>query len=146
MESGKINGVLQENKLTVKHKNKTFYFETSGNYIIHHYQRNKYYIYEIHINPSLNELVIYDTMNEEFRKYYYTKYFIDNNYNVITLLAPPHYNTPDEFRNVWKIYINDKLEDDGIIIKDEISFEENDTEIILFDNNEKLKIIKKRNR
>jgi hypothetical protein len=141
---GKINGVINNNRLILKYKNNKFLTETIGNNIVNYYEKNKNYIYEININPSLMELVIFDTVNLTFRKYYYTKYFIDSNDNAIILLAPQHFNTPEELKNNWKLYINDILiEDEIVITNDEIYFEETANTIIVYNNNKKIATIEK---
>jgi hypothetical protein len=144
ISTGKINGIIDNNQLTLNYKHNIFFSETIGNSIINYYEKNKNYIYEIHINPSLMELIIFDTVSLTFRKYYYTRYFIDSNNNAIILLAPQKFNVPEELENIWKLYINDVIIDDEIIITNyEICFEETNNAIIVYNNNEKIIIIEK---
>jgi hypothetical protein len=138
-----IYGKIEKNQFMIEYENRVYSLNINGNVILNYYQENDKDIYEIHVNPSLMELVIFDRNNKTFEKYYYTKYYMNNN-NVITLLAPPHFNTPPEFSTIWKLYINNILINDNIKITGIINFEEDDQEIIIYNNSEVIIILDKR--
>jgi hypothetical protein len=127
---------IEFDRFVYEYNNKKYSVKISGKVIINQYQRNNLDIYEIRVNPSLMELIIFDKSTELLKKYYYTNYYIDIDNNIITLLSPPHFNTPDEYLNLWTIYINNELKYNDIKINGKIRFEENDTQIIIYSEEE----------
>jgi hypothetical protein len=135
---------IEFDKFVYEYNNKKYSVEILGKVIINQYPKNNLDIYEIHVNPSLMELIIFDKSNKLLKKYYYTNYYIDINNNIITLLSPPHFNTPDEYLNIWKIYINNELKYNSVKINGKIRFEENATQIIIYSEEEIVLIMEKK--
>ena len=73
---------------------------------------NREYI-EVHINPSLEELIAYDRETGTYSKYYCTKYCLNENDDVLTELDPPHFGSQD--KSDRKFYVNGDLVFEGRI-------------------------------
>jgi len=84
-----------------------------GNAIVTTFVHNKYEYIEIHINPSLEELVKYNSEKNSYEKYYYTKYCINENDDVLLELDPPHFGSQDKKNR--KFYVNSDLVFEGVI-------------------------------
>jgi hypothetical protein len=87
--------------------------KVDGNAIVNTFVHNKYEYIEIHINPSLEELVKYNSKKNTYEKYYYTKYCINENDDILLELDPPHFGSSDKrYRN---FYVNSDLIFEGDI-------------------------------
>lgn len=51
--------------------------------------------FEIHINPSHSELVVFNHKTMKFTTYIYTQYFINGNMDILTVVDPPHFSSQD---------------------------------------------------
>lgn len=68
---------MESDRLIIKYENKIFKIKTLGNSITRYHAFGKKYIFELHINPSLGELIVFDTVKKTTEdSYLYTNYHI----------------------------------------------------------------------
>ena len=111
-----------------------------GNSIGTPFVHNSYEYIEVHINPSLEELVIYDREKHSYKKYYCTKYCVNENDDVFTELDPPHFGSRDTKDR--KFYVNCDLVFEGEIEEFD-SMESGVSEFRVYSNGESILSISK---
>ncbi|WP_078129821.1 hypothetical protein [Leptospira alexanderi] len=134
-------------RLIIKYENKIFKTKTFGNSITRHYPFGKKYIFELHINPSLAELIVFDTVKKTTEDVYlYTNYHITKDGFMIIMLSSPH-GTQDRIDGKgWSLYVNRKLLKKNLVVKDHISFDEQRNLIKIYDGEKLLlKLVKSEN-
>ena len=114
--------------------------QVDGNSIGTPFVHNNYEYIEVHINPSLEELVKYDREKHTYEKYYYTKYCVNENDDVLTEVDPPHFGSQD--KNDRKFYINGDLVFEGRIEEFD-NMESVESEFRVYSNGENILSISK---
>lgn len=71
--SQKISAEMESDRLIIKYENKIFKIKTLGNSITRYHAFGKKYIFELHINPSLGELIVFDTVKKRPKIRTYTQ-------------------------------------------------------------------------
>ena len=59
------------------------------------FSKGRFEFFEIHINPSHSELVVFNHKTKKFATYIYTQYFINDNMDILTVVDPPHFSSQD---------------------------------------------------
>lgn len=134
-------------RIIIKYKNKIFKTKTFGNSIMKYYPFGKKYIFELHINPSLGELIVFDTVKKTIENaYLYTDYHITKDNFIIILLSSPHFTQDNIDGAGWSLYVNRRLLKRNLVVKNRISFEEEKNQIKIYDGEKPLlKLIKNKN-
>ncbi|WP_232616664.1 hypothetical protein [Leptospira weilii] len=145
--SQKISAEVESDRLIIKYENKIFKTKTLGNSITRYHAFGKKYIFELHINPSLGELIVFDTVKKTTEDaYLYTNYHITKDNLIIILLSSPHYTQDRIDGNRWSLYVNHKLLKKNLVVKDRISFDEEKNLIKIYDGEKfLLKLVKSEN-
>ncbi len=145
--SQKISAEVESDRLIIKYENKIFKIKTLGNSITRYHAFGKKYIFELHINPSLGELIVFDTVKKTTEdSYLYTNYHITKDNLIIILLSSPHYTQDRIDGNRWSLYVNHKLLKKNLVVKDRISFDEEKNLIKIYDGEKLLlKLVKSEN-
>jgi hypothetical protein len=124
--------------LNLEYEGINILIEITGTAIINSYKKNNLYFYELHVNPSLSELIIFDTINSSMTSYLFTYYFICENNSIVILKAPPHFSELKE----WELYYNEELLDNTIILNGDIIFYERNKEVYIIEDGDEIYMIK----
>ena len=81
--------------LKVNYKNTEYKTSVSGNAVMEQFQKGNSAFFEVHINPSLSELVVFNIKTKKFTTYMYTRYFINNSMDILTVVDPPHFSSEE---------------------------------------------------
>lgn len=105
--------LIKDGLLKIGNGKTALLIRVDGNSISNTFVHNDYEYIEIHINPSLEELVKYNRKKNTYEKYYYTKYCINKNDDVLLEVDPPHFGSQNKKNR--KFYINSDLVFEGAI-------------------------------
>ena len=81
--------------LKLNYKNREFKTAVMGNGVMEQFQKGGSAFFEVHVNPSLSELVVFNLKTGKFTTYVYTQYFINDSIDILTVLDPPHFSSED---------------------------------------------------
>lgn len=87
---------IKGEQLVLNFKSVNYRTEVSGNAVTHQFQKKNKAYFEVHINPSLSELVIFNLKTKKFETFLYTRYFINSRMDILTIIDPPHFSSENE--------------------------------------------------
>ncbi|GEM_PF-4544255 len=87
---------IEGEQLVISYKSVEYRTQVTGNSVMHQFQKKDRAYFEVHINPSLCELVIFNLKTKKFETFLYTQYFINSRRDILTILDPPHFSSDDE--------------------------------------------------
>ncbi len=89
---------IEGEQLVLNYKSINYKAQISGNALMHQFQKKDKAYFEVHINPSLCELVIFNLRTKKFETYLYTRYFINSRMDILTILDPPHFSQEESIQ------------------------------------------------
>jgi len=111
--------------------------DVSGNCVLDQFYTKNFCYIEVHINPSLSELIKISIKDRSFNKYYVTLYRINKKDDVLILLNGPHFSAG---RNTQKIFVNDNAIENVALIIDSVMV--NDLDFDLYSKGRKVSIVR----
>lgn len=87
---------IEGEQLLLNYNSIDYKTQVSGNSVMHQFQKKNRAYFEVHINPSLSELVIFNIKTKKFETFLYTQYFINSRMDILTILDPPHFSSEEE--------------------------------------------------
>lgn len=87
---------IEGEQLVLNFKSVNYRTEVTGNAVTHQFQKKNKAYFEVHINPSLSELVIFNLKTKKFETFLYTRYFINSRMDILTIIDPPHFSSEEE--------------------------------------------------
>ena len=87
---------IEGEQLLLNYNSIDYKTQVSGNSVMHQFQKKNRAYFEVHINPSLSELVIFNLKTKNFETFLYTQYVINSRLDILTILDPPHFSSENE--------------------------------------------------
>jgi len=87
---------IEGEQLVINYKSIDYKTPVTGNSVMHQFQKKNRAYFEVHINPSLSELVIFNLNTKKFETFLYTQYFINSRMDILTILDPPHFSSEED--------------------------------------------------
>ena len=88
-----IKSAIEGEHLVINHKNKEYKIPVTGNSVMNQFIKGGTAYFEVHINPSHSELVIFNLKTEKSDTYLYTRYFMNKKMDILTIVDPPHFSS-----------------------------------------------------
>lgn len=93
--SAEIKNRIEGEQLIFTYNDAEYRTEVSGNAVIKQFQKMGSAFFEVHVNPSLSELVVFNLKSKKFTTYMYTQYFINDSLDILAVLDPPHFSSEE---------------------------------------------------
>ncbi len=90
-----IKCIIEGEELILNYNNTEYKTSVIGNAVMNQFQKGSNVFFEVHVNPSLSELVVFNIKTKKFITYHYTQYFINGSYDILTIIDPPHFSSED---------------------------------------------------
>jgi len=90
-----IKCIIEGEELLINYRNTEYKTSVMGNSVMNQFQKGSNVFFEVHVNPSLSELVVFNLKTKKFTTYHYTQYFINGNSDILTIVDPPHFSSED---------------------------------------------------
>jgi len=88
-----IKCAVEGEHLVLEYKNRVYKTPVSGNSVMNQFVKGGTAFFEVHINPSHSELVLFNIKTKKFDTYLYTRYFINKKMDILTIIDPPHFSS-----------------------------------------------------
>jgi len=90
-----IKYTVDGDHLILNYKNIEYKTAVSGNAVMNQISKGGSVFFEVHINPSHSELVIFNLKTKKFTTQIYTQYFINHTADLLTITDPPHFSSTE---------------------------------------------------
>ncbi|PKL17375.1 MAG: hypothetical protein CVV49_11195 [Spirochaetae bacterium HGW-Spirochaetae-5] len=90
-----IKYIIEGEELIFNYRNTEYKTSVMGNAVMDQFQKGSNAFFEVHVNPSLSELVVFNLKTKKITTYHYTQYFINGSSDILTIVDPPHFSSEE---------------------------------------------------